>query len=228
MFSLPSPLTVLHKKKGPQNNHFFAQSHHFLLWQVLWRKSLSIVATFGKITFIPSNFSLSKAPRKAARTWASIYSRYESFMCWKVSRAAADTNGYQTQQSIRQRISVDHGSSKTVYEGWSWLVKDSDVIQAVQPSKWQVKKQRSAIVQFLGIKKPKVSFFTFMHNWLVALYKCKHEHTTSNNMKKLIFNPTRDSNLNQIWFRSTTLRLAWTLLHMHSHYELFEFQVQYL
>ena len=29
-------------------------------------------------------------------------------------------------------------------------------------------------------------------------------------------------NLNQIWYRTTTLRLAWTLMHMHSHYELFE------
>ena len=28
--------------------------------------------------------------------------------------------------------------------------------------------------------------------------------------------------MNQIWFRTTTLRLAWTLMHMHSHYELFE------
>ncbi len=58
---------------------------------------------------------------------------------------------------------------------WSWLVKDSlwrlswpsycsDPIQAVQPSKRKVEKQRSAIVQFLGIQKPKVSFFIFMHN----------------------------------------------------------------
>ena len=35
-----------------------------------------------------------------------------------------------------------------------------------------------------------VCWTRYVMTQLVALYKCKHEHTTSNNMKKKYFNPT--------------------------------------